>query len=150
MKRLIYNILTFAALLFSTASCTHNNGDIGNLFGTWRMTSMTVDGEAAEGLRGDYYWAFQNNIIEFLVVDADSHQPERRFGTLTDDGDYLILNLAPHGNGENDYLYRVPAELLLPGDDNVPLRKIEDKGGKLVLGLTTATGGEVVYTLKKQ
>ena len=46
MKHISSYIICAIALLFG--ACTHNNGDIGPLFGTWALDGMTVDGTEAD------------------------------------------------------------------------------------------------------
>ena len=43
MKRALH-ILIIMLSMAALSSCTHNNGDIGPYFGTWKMLSIEVDG----------------------------------------------------------------------------------------------------------
>lgn len=150
-KRIKYLILCVVTLMaIGLDSCTRNNGAIGHLFGMWELSEITVDGEPASDYDHNIYWAFQNNIIEFVMTDKQSHNPSRRFGTFDEEDNYIILHLNHKGNGENDYLYNIFPVLRLPCEADVALRKIEDKGNRLVLGYTATDGTEIVYTLKKQ
>ena len=65
-RRLLMIILPL--LLF--CSCRMNNGDIGDLFGSWLLYSMTVDGQTPEDFDAEEtFWEFQNNIISISRVE---------------------------------------------------------------------------------
>ncbi len=56
------------------AACTHNNGDIGPLFGQWAMTTITCDGAPVDGISADdYTWRFQNDIVMISLADRTAH-----------------------------------------------------------------------------
>lgn len=71
MKHTIYRIiagimvtLTLAAL----SSCQTNNGDIGDLYATWNLTKVTIDGEKDPTYHGNVTWSFQSNIVWMIAV----------------------------------------------------------------------------------
>ena len=72
MKKAKYLYLLLLFLPLIAGSCTQNNGRIGNLFGSWVLESLTVDG-APEDLSGPDYTslAFQSNIACFTYYDGD-------------------------------------------------------------------------------
>ena len=41
----ISRIILLIVIALSFNACTHNNGDIGDLFGTWKLETITIDGE---------------------------------------------------------------------------------------------------------
>ncbi len=59
MTRFAYLII-ISLLCFG---CTHNNGDIGPLFGTWVLDGMTVDGDKQDIGPDDTFMQFQGKIV---------------------------------------------------------------------------------------
>ena len=74
MKHLItYLWLLVASVAFS--SCTQNGGDIGVWFGTWTISSVTVDGTVVPPPAGSYYSVqFQGEIVQVTITN-DRHDP---------------------------------------------------------------------------
>lgn len=50
-------------MLLTLASCTHNNGDIGPLFGQWKVTSIDIDEKPMEDYKGNLFFSFQNDVV---------------------------------------------------------------------------------------
>lgn len=61
-SRLAAIVIAFAALL-AASGCTQNDGRIGDIFGTWRLDSITpADGGDAERVT-DLAWQFQSSVV---------------------------------------------------------------------------------------
>ncbi len=153
MKKIVRKLYILPLLMLACflVSCTHNNGDIGSLFGTWKLTAILIDGQLAEDYSGNCFWSFQNDIIAFTLEDDPlSHSAQRRWGTFVRSEGYISLNLSHKGNGANDYLYQIFPVLRLPAEEDVPLKILKDSGGEMELELTAVDGSRIVYTLKKQ
>ena len=135
-------LMTFAGL----ASCTDNNGDIGDWFGTWKMTSMATD-ESIESV-DDIFWKFQNNVVSIIKVDDDQHLNQESFGTWAQTGDVLALDFTHHDDsGSGPY---IPPIDNLRGKNELTVVKLS--GDKIVLRqtVTSAAGAiQIVYNLKK-
>ena len=61
-----YSLLLILIIGLLQLGCTRNNGDIGDLFGTWRLDTLTEDGKELDlygGMTKVYTWAFQSHII---------------------------------------------------------------------------------------
>ncbi len=56
------------ALALAATACTHNNGDIGELFGTWQITGCRI-ADMDMRLPGNEYISFQGTVINFRHVD---------------------------------------------------------------------------------
>lgn len=127
MKKLIYIPLLMLVLL--CGGCTQNNGDIGNLFGFWRVTgdgiALTDDEEAI--------WAFQNDILE-ITIQSPHHVASKTYGTYTDNDNYLRIDFT-HWKGvpNGGYLYRMPAQLGLPGNEPFVMEVTKRGGGEMTL-----------------
>lgn len=73
MTRIARYILLTLTLLAATSSCTHNDGDIGPLFGSWILDSMTLDGQPyTPDVDGYTCLQFQGKVIMAKIID-DRH-----------------------------------------------------------------------------
>lgn len=98
MKRIqqYLSLLLLATItsLVST-SCTHNNGDIGDWFGSWRIESISIDGDPdPEYTRPCVIWKFQNAATEILMPDFDNHTTigPTATGTWHEEDGYLTVD----------------------------------------------------------
>ncbi len=64
-----YTLLIILLIVITTLSCTHNNGDIGELFGSWYLESIEIDGVDSSSYEGDIFFAFQNSVTTMTQVD---------------------------------------------------------------------------------
>lgn len=71
MKTLSRIILIITALI-SLNACTHNNGDIGHLFGTWRLNTITINGDV------DSVYAKADNRVVEIPIFGNEHDSCRR------------------------------------------------------------------------
>lgn len=79
MKRLSYLILSILMLAFS--SCTHNDGDIGILFGTWKVTSVTINDRPMDSYSGGMFFAFQNDVVGVKnLIESYPNVPDWNYG----------------------------------------------------------------------
>ena len=69
MKRISHILILFAVLL--ATGCTHNNGDIGHLFGTWKVTEATINDRPYDFDGNTLFFAFQNNVVGVHATRAD-------------------------------------------------------------------------------
>lgn len=66
MKRMIIFLLPAILLL---TGCTHANGDIGDLFGNWKLTSVkTTEGEPANIAENQIFWGFQSAVLQMTML----------------------------------------------------------------------------------
>lgn len=78
------------------SGCTRHNGDIGDLFGEWRLERLTADGQETDLYEETpdapllYTWAFQGNIIRINTIYAHNRVFEC-FGTWMREDDLLEL-----------------------------------------------------------
>lgn len=87
--------------LVALNGCTHNNGDIGDLFGTWKLEEITVDGQA-DGAYGDnIVWKFQSSIIEMQQVNEALHETLNSFGTWSRPQDGVMRLDFTHTDNDN-------------------------------------------------
>ena len=53
------------AVYVMSAGCTRNNGDIGDWFGTWQMTEISVNGVAVGNYEKNIFWQFRKRYYKF-------------------------------------------------------------------------------------
>lgn len=61
-------------------ACTHNNGDIGLLFGSWTLEEITVDGVPDRDYGKNMTWNFQNHNLSIMTVKPH-HDRAENMGT---------------------------------------------------------------------
>ena len=148
IKSIKYLLLT--VVLTALCGCTRNNGDIGDLFGTWRVEEITADGEPTELFTPEklaYTWAFQSHIIYIQTIKPhDSY--DRARGTWVQDGDILALDFN-HTDIDGDLNYTPPAEMHLVADGITRLEIKELTNKRIHLEYTAADGIRYAYFLKK-
>lgn len=156
MKQIIKRLSFFPVLLLCLTllcGCTTNNGDIGNLYGTWALEAVDIDGtpQTAWQEDGKYFvnWQFQNNIVEISRFDI-LHSSITSVGTWTRDDETMTFDFThydddnPAGTG----IYAAPSWILFPdGVTSFSVLKSDNKN--LVLSTTLADGRRLTYSLRK-
>ena len=90
MKRIFYLIFLIASFGCIT-SCMQNNGYIGDLYGIWRLESITANGTTEEC--DSVFFAFQSDIIQIRKVTYDIHKVTLTTGLYTRQNNMLKVNL---------------------------------------------------------
>ncbi len=92
--RCIILLLMMLPLFFG--GCTHNDGDIGDLFGRWKLVSLSADGEELPIYNNDvllYSWDFQGDMI--MIRESRLHNEVYATGGMwTRDNDMLMLKFS--------------------------------------------------------
>lgn len=86
MKHIGIFIVSLIALC-ATSACTHNNGDIGFLFGQWRLHEIT-NGNTTEPC-DTVFFAFQSNVVQLRKVVYESYDYNVLTGLYEQDADRL-------------------------------------------------------------
>ena len=135
-------IAVLIMVLFSVA-CTHNNGDIGPWFGTWRVESITINGEPAPGYdTPSVIWKFQSNITLLQFPDLETHKSMDLYGSWQQDGDKLKVDF------DHENIYFDPDIAIFPQVTTFDIITLSSK--KIVIEYIDAgSGNTYVYTLKK-
>lgn len=84
-----YKIL-FLIIMTASLSCTHNNGDIGPIFGQWKLTSIFINDKEDQGYKENIFFAFQNDVTSMRIV-RENQDVSETFGHWKLDGDILLL-----------------------------------------------------------
>ncbi len=151
MRQVIYSLLM---ILASVTLCgCQNNGDIGELFGAWKLEKMTIDGENDTNYKNNVVWKFQNNIIQMQRVKEDEHTTVNTYGTWErpEDGilrlDYTHTDKNSPNPGSSGY--SPLEETYLPKATISTLDILKLDGGKMQLQYISTTGTVYQYFLKK-
>lgn len=143
MKTRIHTLsgLLSAVILLMFSSCTHNNGDIGPLYGQWKLISIDADGIELPEYKGDVFWCFQGGAIQILSR-TDQHEFEQRYGnwSLTDGDTRLVLTFPDT---------RWPALQSIGLQETSVLRVIALTSRDAVFELSDTGGTSITYTLRK-
>lgn len=106
--------LLLISLLTILPGCTTNNGDIGPLFGQWKLTEILIDGEPEPGYNGDIFWQFQSHVISMRRIDPD-HTQHFCFGSWQmPDNKTLQLDFSHTDDENTDWRYKPFEDTMLP------------------------------------
>ncbi|MCM1077706.1 MAG: lipocalin-like domain-containing protein [Bacteroides sp.] len=117
------------------SGCTHNNGDIGDFFGEWRVEKITADGQPIrlyEDLPDSpilYTWAFQGNIIRINTLLSHNRFYDC-FGTWSDVDEILTLRFTYTDSDDGDGYRFTPPEVMHLSADGVTHLQIDHLDGK--------------------
>ena len=66
--------ILFVVILVAIAhGCIRNDGNIGPIWGLWRVTNIEVDGKSIENYEGNLYFGFQASVFMQKVVDEATY-----------------------------------------------------------------------------
>lgn len=153
MKRHIYHIFAIALLSMMSMACTHNNGDIGDLFGVWRLTELTADGEPVElygnpddgGLQA-CDWAFQGNVMKIEMI-YPRYDHDASYCIWSREDGKLILDFS-HTSGES-VSFDPPVELHLVARGVTRLTMTEMTRSRMTGWYVDAEGVRYEYHLRR-
>lgn len=149
--RNISTLLLIAILALTPLSCVHNNGDIGDWFGTWRLESIKINGQPDTGYDHYIIWKFQSDMVVMVEADDILHERDERFGTWRQTGDLLELNFSYSTDGEETQAstYIPPAATHIPpGISVLDIVKLSKREIQLIY-VSPDNNNEYFYTLKK-
>ncbi len=158
-------IRRFVPILFffilGLAGCRVNNGDIGPLYGTWNIESVTVDGVEYEDWRTETHpWTtveFQNNICMFKQAFEPNDYLVRVCtwswlnGTSTENSVLVLdFNHSDDANPPGTGIYAAPSWLLL--SDMMKCEMMVDWSGhdrRMKWTTVNSEGRKLVYRLRQ-
>ncbi len=141
MRTRILQVFLFIITLAITSNCTRNNGDIGPLFGTWHMTSISINDEEISSYSGTVYFSFQSTVHLQKLVDETTYDYDERYSLWRYEGNNLVLDFSDP--------YYTPLEItgMKNGINVLTIEKL--KGDVLVLSYINPEGDEYTYTFRK-
>lgn len=96
MKKLIYILLVFIAVTLT--SCMQNNGNIGYLFGQWRLEEVKHDNITTEC--DTVFFSFQSNVFQIRKIIYDSYDYSVFMGLYEHQDDVIKFNIYNHNSKE--------------------------------------------------
>ena len=150
MQKTIHGILTLIVIAVFTLSCTRNNGDIGEYFGTWKVESITLNEVKDATYTGNLFWGFQASVFSMKQV-GENHSSTQCWGTWEDiDGKILRIdfthqdNLRPEGS---PFYTPLPVSYLSQGVSDLTILSLS--GSEMNLEYINNEGTRIKYKLKK-
>lgn len=142
-------IFFFLLPFIISGGCTHNNGNIGELFGQWIMTDITADGvRPTELTPSDWNWRFQSGVLLISHVDQAAHSHQEFWASWQREGQTLVVNYK-NTDPAIDYNYQYPAELGFSKAAVYDVDIVASSGKQMTLRMLNPEGVTYVYTLKK-
>ncbi|MBO5455749.1 MAG: lipocalin-like domain-containing protein [Muribaculaceae bacterium] len=145
-----YSLLLILIIGLLQLGCTRNNGDIGDLFGTWRLDTLTEDGKELDlygGMTKVYTWAFQSHIIR--VQDIRNNMDHSNcYGTWIREENFLILDFT-HKNDSGTTGFHPPVPLHFDSSGITKLTVEHLSSRKMQVSYKNADDVEYVYHLRK-
>lgn len=140
MKRTGTIILTIATvLLWILPSCTHNNGDIGPVFGNWKLVRTQMSGETEMKIDHPMFWSFQNTTFRCIYKDSEP-EGSTTYGNFRIDDNTLFLDFP-------DENYPPPAALHLPSHSEWQILKLTH--GELTVRYDRTPDSSAILYFKK-
>lgn len=145
-------LVTILVVIAALWGCTQNDGRIGVWFGTWTLTSITVDGEAGTDYHDNSTWSFQNSVI--LIQEEGAHnQYSDHYGSWSEEAEILTLDFTHHDTKDTlswSTLYKLPQNMYFGmRQGKVRLHIDHLSGSKADLTCVNPDNQTVTYHLKK-
>lgn len=149
MKNKAITALLLALLMLVSAGCTRNNGDIGDLYGRWKVETLTADGVGLPLYDGEvemYALWFQSELV--WIHELFPHQDYLNHkGMWKREGDKLLLDFS--FTGDYDEQYRPPVALHFVENGVTPLTVASESSSKMTLWYVGDDGVRYEYHLRK-
>ena len=126
-------------IMLLVSGCTHNNGDIGPLYGQWKLTEIDIDGTPSADYEGNVFWSFQSSAIEIKAL-YPYHEVQQCYGNWSMDGDELRLDFP-------DERWQLPGEVMLPASSVLHVLALNTRHA--LFRYNGSDGHIITYTLEK-
>lgn len=139
MNKLLSRIFLLAVVILIITACTHNNGDIGPLFGNWKLDKAEYLSMQPLEIDRPMFWAFQNTTFRCIYQD---NPPEGTitYGNFRLDDNTLFLNFPDEG-------YPPPQELRIPAESEWQVLRLTHSD--LTVRYSPSPGSSVTLYFKK-
>ena len=145
MKYLIY--MAIAVIAATLTSCMHNGGDIGYLFGQWRLEQVEYNDVAQEC--DTVFFSFQSNVFQIRKIIYNSYDYSVFMGLYEHQEDFIKFNIYNYNSKEiltPEYEQATLVDLAsLHIDTVVPVFKVIELDNKYM----TLEYNDYYYYLKK-
>lgn len=141
-------LLLVAGISAVFIGCTHNDGDIGPFFGTWKLESVTIDGTEDSAYREhNIFWQFQSSVFCMRRVYSN-HNQENSWATWYDADGFLYVDYSHSDDSDNTGRYTPFAEMHFEsGLNRLEIKSLSRR--KMRLEMVSPSGTVCRYTLKK-
>lgn len=151
LQRTLYTLLLAIVALLPTG-CTQNNGYIGDLFGSWTMSEMTIDGTPVQAVDDRYLsLSFQSTIAGFYVSN-DLRDNYKSYSRFEHEGDRLtfIFN-RPMDSTSPVWLFgwEVTQSTMVDGYTTIDTRILRLTGSHFEMSYTDPQGRVFIYKFYK-
>ena len=143
LKAIVFTLLVNAFFV----ACTTNDGDIGSLFGTWRVERIIVDGKPDAAYVGNLVWKFQGGVLLMQEVEAN-HEIVNYWSSWSRKDGMIIVSTQHVDSGDTDP-YGFPPALRLPVHAIVEFSVLSDVGHRLTLSYESESFGPIICELVK-
>ena len=126
MDRII-TLALLAVLACLPTACTHNDGNIGDLYGRWQLTEMQVADSTATP--DDLFFSFQSTVIFVSVNHYELHEAIDYTGSYAHVGDSLFIRMVPHDSVGEGLRQFMATRWGMPDHSHIRLR-IEEQDKK--------------------
>ena len=96
MKRLVYIAFTVVAL--ALVSCMHNGGNIGYLYGQWRLEQVEHDNITTDC--DTVFFSFQSNVFQIRKIIYNSYDYSVFMGLYEHQDDHIKFNIYNYNSQE--------------------------------------------------
>lgn len=96
MKHFIYIVIT--VIVATLTSCMHNGGDIGYLFGQWRLEQVEYNDVAQEC--DTVFFSFQSNLFQIRKIVYNSYDYSVFMGLYEHQDDFIKFNIYNYNSKE--------------------------------------------------
>lgn len=144
----ILKILSLIVCL-SLTGCMQHNGHIGNWFGTWKLTSLEIDGAPDDAYQDNIFFQFQSDIVRVVTVNTElSTAYNACFGTWHQDDSTLILDFGY--TADENAQFTPPTITGFARGENI--LHISESGSRTMVWTMQKPDSEttITYRLKKQ
>lgn len=134
MKKILF-FLPFIICLFW--GCTHNNGNIGPIFGSWALNEISEDGHPYPYEEQNHsVFQFQGEIVRVVRLAEPGLSKEMRTGNFSLEGNTLTMKFDKDPTKDDSFMFVTPGWLPFP-NDGMPIHfRVESlKGSHLVFSL---------------
>lgn len=142
-------LLTVAVIICMLGSSCRNDGNIGPLFGTWRVESAVKEPGISLDCEGTTF-SFQGHVVEVvrLLDDMGSHMPS--YGNYVHDGNAITLNFTHYDDGleQGTSFYAAPTWLEMTSARPMNMQCTID-GRKMTWVWNSPDGSTYTYKLHK-
>lgn len=156
--RNIFLLSLAAAFILAFTGC-QNNGNIGRLFGTWRLDAYMVNGQSVDTIIverdtvsvNNVTFSFQSEVVNVSILLDKYLSAWSTFGTWSEEGDSFTFNFT-HSDPYNALgtgSYSAPVFIGMESNSIMTMKVTDSKRDSFTLNWTDSEGNSKIYKLHK-